>query len=111
MRARATSSIPVPVAWGCPRLLAYTSADTVTWQDRLSGDLAAPDSRDPLLAKHGQDVQHRPWPGTERSRSPSEYNNVQACWCRLWVSSRPAEVHLHGGLTLTRPLTGVQRTE
>jgi hypothetical protein len=30
-------------------------------------------------------------PGTKRSRCPSEYNDVQACWCRLWVSARPTE--------------------
>jgi hypothetical protein len=42
---------------------------------------------------------------------PPEYGSVQARWCRLWVSSRPAEVHLNGRLTLTRRLTGVQRTE
>jgi hypothetical protein len=41
----------------------------------------------PLLAKHGQVVQHRPWPGTGRSQNPPEYSKVQACWCRLWVSS------------------------
>ena len=35
-------------------------------------------------------VQHRPWPGTERSHCPPESGNVQACWCRLWVSLRPA---------------------
>jgi len=44
---------------------------------------------DPLLAKHGQDVQHRPWPGTERSWRPPEYGDVQAYWCRLWVSPLP----------------------
>src|SRR5262245_5283599 len=28
---------------------------------------------------------------------PSEYSNVQVCWCRLWVSSRPADGHLERG--------------
>jgi hypothetical protein len=49
---------------------------------------------DPLLAKHGQDVQHRPWPGMERSQCPPEYSDLQACWCRLWVSPPPAEVYV-----------------
>jgi hypothetical protein len=41
---------------------------------------------DPLLAKHGQSVQHCLWPGTKRSRGPAEYGSVQAGRCRLWVS-------------------------
>jgi hypothetical protein len=38
--------------------------------------------------------------GTERSQSPAEYSDVQACWCRLWVSSRYAllspQLHMIG---------------
>jgi hypothetical protein len=64
----------------------------------------------PLLAKHGQNVQHRLWPGTKHSQRPPEYSNVQECWCRLWVSP-PAQVHLHGGLTLTCPLTVLEPQE
>ena len=44
---------------------------------------------DPLLAKLGQNVQHRPWPGTARSQSPPKSDQVQARWCRLWVSMWP----------------------
>ena len=29
--------------------------------------------------------------GRDRFRCPREYGNVQACWCRLWVSLRPGE--------------------
>ena len=50
--------------------------------------LVASCRRDPVLAKHGQSVQHRLWPGMERSQRLAEYSSVQACWCRLWVSSR-----------------------
>ena len=31
--------------------------------------------------------------GMERSQGLPEYSNVQACWCRLWVSTRPVEAH------------------
>jgi hypothetical protein len=68
------------------------------------------DGRDPLLAKHGQNVQHCLWPGTKHSQRPPEYSNVQERWCRLWVSP-PAQVHLHGGLTLTCPLTVLEPQE
>jgi hypothetical protein len=57
-------------------------------------DLAVPDSCDPLLAKHGQSVQHRPWPGAKCFWRPPGYRNIQACWCRLWVSSRLTDDHL-----------------
>src|SRR6266545_5266646 len=56
---------------------------------------------DHLLAKLSQSVQHRPWPGTERSQSPPESGKVQARWCRLWVSSRPAELNLQPHMTRT----------
>jgi len=63
---------------------------TLIWNLRhLSADRFGEPER--LLAKHGQSVQHRPWPGAERSQSPPEYGNVQARRCRLRVSSRPAE--------------------
>jgi hypothetical protein len=54
-------------------------------------ELAGLEPPGPLLAKLGESVQHSPWPGTERSERPPEYSNVQACWCRLWVSWRPTE--------------------
>jgi hypothetical protein len=43
---------------------------------------------EPLLAKHGQSVQHCSWPGAKRSQSPLESGTVQVCWCQLWVSWR-----------------------
>jgi hypothetical protein len=61
---------------------------------------------DPLLAKHGQDVQHSLWPGTQRSERPPAYSNVQARWCRLWVLSRPTGVHLQPGKLATARLSG-----
>jgi hypothetical protein len=39
-----------------------------------------------VLAKYSQVVQHRPLPGTKRSRCLRDYRGIQARWCRLWVS-------------------------
>jgi hypothetical protein len=64
---------------------------------------------DPLLAKHGQRVQHRPRPGMERSPRPPEYSDVQACWCRYGCHRDPpnsAEAGPHGW-PATRPLASV----
>lgn len=58
---------------------------------------------DPLLAKHGRNVQRRTWPGRERAQCPSKSNNVQACWCRLWVSARLAEAGLCSGRATKPP--------
>jgi len=63
----------------------------------LAGIGHAAGTTDPLLAKHSQDVLHRPWPGTERSQCPPESGNVQACWCRWWG-------------VITARLLGFQRT-
>ena len=40
-------------------------------------------------------------PGMERSQRPPESSHVQACWCRLWVSPPPAEVHVQRAAVTT----------
>jgi hypothetical protein len=42
---------------------------------------------DPLLAKHGQDVQHRPRSGIECSHRLSEYSNSRRVGRRAWTAA------------------------
>src|SRR5689334_13189323 len=86
MRTRYRRHQPLP---GCPYSFASTSADTATWQDRPARGASlcstAVTSCLQSTAKVSSTVRGL---GRGAPRSPSEYGNVQARWCRSWVSSR-----------------------